>query len=330
MRPASLILKLLPMLVPLALAFVLAGCGKDHFQPVEQQPIIASANVKDHSLTFLDPSRNKVSATWQLDFPLSGALFLGLDQLLVYGKQADKALIYQLSTGKQIKTWNVGKGVANALLSHSKQLVYVVDQHHKSIRAFRLDGTLEYEVPVGKQPLHMYEAKDGSRLYVINFDDTTMSIIDTKSHKVVQTFGINESSAGGLLLDDRRELWVGGHGTGAEVESDIHVYNMDTGSLIRRIPAPYMPVSFAQTNTGIFALSHGSNTLRKFDRSAGAELGTLKIGANPFEMKAIGSYLYVASYDSNEIYIIDPESLTVSSIIPVGQGPFQILSNSNS
>jgi len=328
MRLAPFLRTFLPLFVPLTLAFVLTGCGKNDFQPIEQQPIIVSVNVKDHSLSFLDPVRNKVSAAWQLDFPLSGALFLAQDQLLVYGKQADKALIYQLSTGKQIETWDIGKGAANALLSHSKQFVYFVDQHHKSIRAFRLDGTLQYEVAVGKQPLHMYEAKDGSKLYVINFDDTTMSIIDTQLQKVVQTFGINESSAGGLLLDDRRELWVGGHGSGAEVESDIHVYNMDTGSLIRRISAPYMPVSFAQTDTGIFALSHGSSTLRKFARNTGAELGTIKIGANPFEMKEIGGNLYIASYDSNEIYVIDPNSLTVSSIIPVGQGPFQIMSNS--
>jgi YVTN family beta-propeller protein len=88
--------------------------------------------------------------------------------------------------------------------------------------------------------------------------------------------------------------------------------------------APTMPVSFMETNEGTFALSHGSNTLRKWDHSGNLK-ASVTIGANPFTMIGANERLYVASYDSNEIYVVDQHTMKTIARWKTGKGPFQLL-----
>ena len=43
-----------------------------------------------------------------------------------------------------------------------------------------------------------------------------------------------------------------------------------------------MPVNITKDHKYVYALSHGSNTLRKFDVSTYKEVASVEVGSNPF------------------------------------------------
>ena len=51
-------------------------------------------------------------------------------------------------------------------------------------------------------------------------------------------FPINHSSTGALLREDEHEIWIGGHGKGAKMEENVHIYSTENGELKRLINAP--------------------------------------------------------------------------------------------
>ena len=86
-----------------------------------------------------------------------------------------------------------------------------------------------------------------------------------------------------------------------------------------------MPVNITKDNKYVYALSHGSNTLRKFDVSTYKEVAAVEVGSNPFAFLKSGAEGYVASYDSDEVCVMDMKNLKIKQTIKVGKGPFQLI-----
>jgi hypothetical protein len=66
-------------------------------------------------------------------------------------------------------------------------------------------------------------------LYVVDLQDATLREIALADRRVTRTFRMNESPMGGLLMPDRKELWIGGHGRGDLPEEDVSVFSSETG-----------------------------------------------------------------------------------------------------
>src|SRR5581483_2355207 len=120
-----------------------------------------------------------------------------------------------------------------------------------AVRLYNQDGTEIASVKVGKRPITMIERDD--LLYVLNFNDTILSIVNLAEKKVVRTVSVARSSLGAVLYGN--ELWMGGHGSGAEVNDGVYVY--ENGAVKQEVLAPQMPVSFAADAASIYILSHG-------------------------------------------------------------------------
>jgi YVTN family beta-propeller protein len=308
----------------LFVSVLLTGCSSVTYTKIEgKQPFIATVNIKDTSLTFLNEQYERI-AEWDLDIPFTGSLLLrDGDTLLLYGKDMDSIEVFSLSKGKQIDSWKVSKGIINMKLLQNEKSIVAVNQSLNTVSFYNEKGQLEDQVKVGKGPLTVLQGK--LRLYVINFDDTKLSIINVKSRKVEKEFRIHHSSTGALLREKQQELWIGGHGKGAEIEENVHIYSTETGELKRLVKAPSMPVNFAENNKEIFILSHGSSTLYKMDQDDQLVKRT-EVGVNPFEMEIFHDDLMITSYDSNELYVIDTETVKIKKKMKVGKGPFQMIS----
>ncbi len=305
---------------------LLTGCENKTFTPIpKQMKALISINIKDGSVTFFDLQKEKVFTQWNLDQPIKGGVLLeNRNALLLYGNELDRAYVYDLATGKIENEWKTGKGIVSALVSNNRKHVFLADQQQKAIRIFQTDGKEVGKIKVGSQPLSLLQNETGTRLYVIDFHDAKVDVIDVFKRQVIDTFSVPKFAFGGLLREHEQELWVGGHGGGSTVETKIHVYSLQTGKLVKTIAAPYMPVSFVETKQGIFGLSHGSNTIRKWNK-AGKEEASLTVGANPFTMIGTNRYLYVASYDSDEIDVVDERTFHIVHQYKTGKGPFQLM-----
>ena len=92
---------------------------------------------------------------------------------------------------------------------------------------------------------------------MINYKDTKLSVINLDTRKVEKEFPIQHSSTGALLREDEHEIWIGGHGEGAKMEENVHIYSTETGELKRLLKAPACLLIFMRTIRGSLFLSHG-------------------------------------------------------------------------
>lgn len=303
---------------------LLTSCSSKTYTKIEKkQPFIATVNIKDTSLTFVNKDYEKLTR-WDLDIPfIGGVLLKDRDSLLLYGKDMDSVEVFSLAKGQQMDSWKVDKGIVNMKLLKDGKSIAAVNQSLNTVSFYNEKGQLEDQVKVGNGPLTLLEGNE--QLYVINFQDTKLSVINLKNRQVDKEISINNSSTGALLREKKQEIWIGGHGKGAKMEENVHIYSTKTGRLKRLLNAPMMPVNFQENSKGIFTLSHGSNILYKMDQDYHI-VKSNEVGVNPFEMTTFNGDLIIAGYDSNEIYVMDSNDLKIKKTIKVGKGPFQMIS----
>ncbi|MEW5321991.1 hypothetical protein V2J23_07525 [Geobacillus thermoleovorans] len=305
---------------------LLSGCVKTSFPPIaDSLSVIISLDVKAETVTFLNANNGEKVARWHINEPFQGgALSPDGRTLLLYGRNLDRVYRYDLTTGKPLREWKTGSGIVSAVPSPNGRTWFFGDSVHNAVRVTGRDGKEIARLSVGQSPMTLLVNRAGTRLYAIDFQDERASVIDAARRRVIHSFAVPKFALGGLVRERQGELWVGGHGSGSKVESDIHIYSLEDGRLLRTLAAPVMPVDFAETNRGVFVLSHGSNTVYRFSPD-GKKLASASVGANPFAMEAADGRLYIASYDSDEIAVIDEATMRPITRCKTGDGPLQLL-----
>jgi WD40 repeat protein len=310
-----------------ALLFSVSGCAKEYPSIPENKLLAITINIKDMTLSFIDLEEERVFETWKMSKPYSGGVLLpDGDSLLLYGKEVETVDMYSLRLGSQIQDWDTGKGIVEGALVAEGKEVALSDQERQSVRFFRLDGKETTEVIKTGNPLALIPTS--SKLFVVSYNSKKLTVIDIQSKKMISQYAIHSSATGAIIQEEKNEIWIGGHGLGTELESNIHVYDSETGKLKRKISAPIMPINFLRDQDSIFALSHGSNSLYKMT-DEGVIQEELVVGANPFEISEYKEELIVAGYDSNDIHFISKTNLQIRKSLEVGKGPFQIIIRGN-
>ncbi len=317
------LVQLFILMIPLLL---FTSCSQEKYPKIQEDISLAiTINLKDTTLSFIDLDKKIKIADWKMNKPYTGAIILpDNDSILLFGKQVESADLYSLKMGKLINSWKTGKGIVNGKLLQSNKEITLVDQRLNKIRFFDLNGNEKESVQTEQNPLTIIEAKKSHKLYVLSFNKQQLIVIDLKTKDKATGFQIHPSAAGALVNEKEKEIWIGGHGAGAEIEKNIHVYDLETGKLKYTIPAPFMPVNFLCKDGSAFVLSHGSSKLYKLD-SKGNILDSVIVGSNPFEMVLTGDSLLITGYDSNDVHLLNPNNLKIIKTIPVGNGPFQIV-----
>lgn len=308
------------------LLFLLTGCiGNNYAHIPAKTPFISSVNLKDGTISFIHGQSMEMLAEWEIDELFTGALLLpDQDHIAIYGKKMTTVQIFSLSKGKMVDEWEVGNGIVSIeLINDSKELA-LIDQNADAIHIFSVNGTKLRTKKVGKNPISLYEDETAQRLYVVNFNDGKVSVLNSHSVDLVDEIQINPFSTSIIVRSKEEQLWVGGHGEGEVVEENVLIYSLQTGELLQSIRAPNMPIKLLSDHNQVFIVSHGSNKLYKFDVMKN-DMQSIEVGINPFEIEKFQDYVVVAAYDSNEIYLIQPENFTIKDIIKVGSGPFQII-----
>ncbi len=307
------------------LLVLLSGCTAERYKAISpNQDVIVTTNIKEGSVSFLNENNSSLIATWQLKKAIMGSLLLpDNDTLLVYGRKLENVYLYSLKKGKEVGAWNTGEGIANAILSRDKTSVIFANQNNNEVYIYSIKGKKQKNIPVGKGPLTMVEQK--GIVYVVNFNDTSISVIDLRTQQLTHTMAVPASSTGAIINKKKNELLIGGHGSGEQVNSKVFVYSLAAQKEEKTIEAPYMPVNFTTDGNSIYVLSHGSNMLRKLDADTYKEEGAVEVASNPFSVLASGGQIYVGSYDSDEVYIVDAENMKVTNKVSVGKGPFHMI-----
>jgi hypothetical protein len=298
---------------------LLCGCSQTSYEKVEEREFAAVLNIREPGITFVN-KESEIVAEWPLEeMYTGGVLFPDGNQLLLYGTELDYAILFSIETGKEMARWNVPAGVTGAAYIPETDEIALSVKDDRSVHFFQSDGESILNVKTGKYPMTLIEHEE--KLYVINYQDTVLSEIDVHTHEIEREFAIPTSSTGLVVNESKNELWVGGHGYGAEAGETIHIYSLKTGSLAATADAPVMPIAFIEKDGFTYTVSHGSSILYAFDPDR-KKVAQSEAPANPFAIAAFANQIISAGYDSGELSFYDEKTLQLKRTIDVGEGPF--------
>ncbi len=192
-------------------------------------------------------------------------------------------------------------GTTNVYYSENDKQFFITNSTTNTVTSFDEKGNELASQQLGNYPMSMVAFKE--KLYIINFKDTKLSILNVKNLKVEQEWVIPKSAHGLAIIEETNELWVGGHGDGSKPNSSVKRYALATGELQGEIEMPLMPVGLTKTKDSVLVISHGHNELYVADFN-GKVKWQLEVGANPFVVDQFKNYIVVAGYDDHTLYFI--------------------------
>lgn len=305
-------------LLLLVISLVLVGCSTQRHEPITEKSFVATVNILEPSLSFFTAEGSPI-ATWQLDKAYTGATLVE-DTVVLYGFGLDKAVAYSLATGEKQYEIKTGTGVTNIYYTTEQAKLYVANGETNRIETYTVAGQPLKHVSVGNYPMSMLVHHD--ELYVINYKDTVLDVLDAESLQEKRNFAIDKSANGLLIPTTTNELWLGGHGEGVRPNSDVKRYDLQTGELLGKLAMPLMPIEFAQHKQEIYVVSHGRNTVYAV-KPDGTALWKQDVGANPFAIATLANTIFVAGYDDHKLYALQDGKIVKS--IDVQKGPFKLL-----
>jgi YVTN family beta-propeller protein len=143
-----------------------------------------------------------------------------------------------------------------AVVSHSNgaaDKAFVTSQRDDEVMVVDLNDGSFTRITVGQQPNKLLLSKDQTRLYVANGNSDTVSVIDTRSNRIIKTLSLARngerykgSIPNSLALDsDEKNLYVTLGG-----ENAVAVVNLSNTRVVGRIPTGWYPNSVSVGSIG--------------------------------------------------------------------------------
>jgi len=122
--------------------------------------------------------------------------------------EAGKVLVYDATTFALKNTIVVGKEPAEVTFSSDGTVAFVANGMSNSVTAINpASKVILATIPVGMNPVGAWTGAD-ARMYVDNEDGQTVSIIDVKTLKVVETVVLGFKPGFVAYQSDMKEMWV--------------------------------------------------------------------------------------------------------------------------
>lgn len=238
--------------------------------------------------------------------------------------EGQKIQIIDVVTGNIDKEISVGQLPHNAIFNPTSTELWIPqgDSVLGTVLVYKTtDWTLQNTINVGQLPSEVTFSNDGSKVYVANTKDGSISVIDPTSKNVIQTIstGINPVGA-----------WAAGNGKmyadneGSQTVSEIDVL---TNTITATINLGFMPgyVAYNTSNSELWVsdATNGKVVYYTLVSTVWTLQGNITTGANAHAIafSSDGSKAYVTNQDANTISVIDVATHTIVNTISVGAKP---------
>lgn len=297
----------------------LYSCKEETFEPIEkEESFVASVNIIDQSIQFFSNEKEQL-AHWQFDQPITGAILVANEVVAIYGHQLTTIYMIELSTGEVINRVDVPIGTTNMYFDSYNESFYVTNNKTNELSIYSKNGQFVQSIRVKNYPMSMVANED--YIYVINYKDTFLSVINKNTYEIESEWEIPKSSHGIYIFKD--ELWIGGHGEGMKSNKYVNIYDLHTGYLQSAIELPIMPIGVANLHHTYAVVSHGNSMVHALSEDHQI-IWEKQIGANPFAIATFSEEFVVAGYDDHFLYFVSQDG-TITQTLDVGKGPFQLI-----
>ena len=194
-------------------------------------------------------------------------------------------------------------------------------------------------IAVGNNPGALAVTPDLNRVYVLNQDDGTVSVIVAGGNTVSQTLTVGARPVWAVVSPDASTAWVVNQGS-----NSVSVINVPNGQVTSTIPVGIAPrfAAYDSRLKRLYVANAGSDSVTVIDTTTEAVLRTVPVGPAPVSLAVLGdgSRIYVANSGCSDVValagcsgdsvsVVDANSFAVRKTITVGSTPVCIVSPSS-
>ena len=163
----------------------------------------------------------------------------------------------------------------------------------------------------GDSPAGIAISADGSRLYVTNVSQKTVTIVDAATLAIVDARplapGVNGIDVGpnptGALFNGNR-LYIANAGSNGGFGT-VSVVDTDTNTEIAVINVGNSPQHLALNGTRLYVVDINDSTISVVDTVANAVVGTIALSDAPRGIAVTGNRLYATNFSTDKVTVID-------------------------
>ena len=180
------------------------------------------------------------------------------------------------------------------------------------------------KINVGLIPIDIAVNSKTNKIYVSNFGDNTVSIINGGDNSIISTISIGNAPYGISINEDTNKIYIANQN-----DNSVSIIDGLTNTLINTITVESRPIQITvNSNTNkIYVVNQDSNTVSVIDGSTDAAINSISVGEVPFgiEVNKKTNKIYVANSLSNTISVIDGQTETVIKTIEnLNESPYGI------
>lgn len=163
--------------------------------------------------------------------------------------------VFAVESGERLGRWVTPGFPLDVACADGK--VYTSSERDGLVAVFdQASGERLTDIGTGTNPTHLLASPDGASVFVANSNSDTISRIDTKGHRVVQTILVRPDAARGLpgatplgmaLSEDAKTLWV----ALADMNA-LAVVDLASGSMKGWVPTGWYPTAVAEVASRVF------------------------------------------------------------------------------
>ena len=200
------------------------------------------------------------------------------------------------------------------------------------------------QITVGHNPVALVATPDGTKLYCLNHDDSSVSVIFPATDQVITTIPLAPTGASpfwGAVSSDGTRVFVVNQGSSTvsviDTTSDTVVDTFPHAAAGETIGAGPNYIVFQASLNRAYITSPAGNSLSIIDNNMGT-MQTRSLAAAPCNAQhpisvtalADGTRVYVADDVTSSVCVLNTTNNTFTKSIPVGTAPVFIASNSDS
>lgn len=241
--------------------------------------------------------------------------------------KADGVAIVDTATHKVIKVLQAGSDPEQFALSPDGKRLFVANEDSASTSVVDVEsGAIVGRIPVGREPEGVGMSPSGQWVLVSNESDNSVSVIDSKTLKVVSSVPVGKRPRDMAFTSDGKAAYVSG-----ELDASLYRMNVPTGAVervlqLRQETRPMSVLLDARRNRLYLSTGRGGTVAVIDVTSAPKLIKEVPVGKRPWgiALSADGRYLYTANGPSDDMSIVDTDSLTTIKTVGAGKSPWGV------
>lgn len=286
----------------------------------------------DHSFAYYDVgSGEQLSCIKTRDYPHEICLCpdrkkiyiaeMGVRGIESEGAGGHTVAVFDVKSRQQVSTIDTGKyDRPHGVATYGNHL-YVTSESTRHLLVYDLESEkLVKAVPLDQDCAHMVSVSpDGNTVYTANIESNTLTVVDTKSLKVLRHIPVPERPEGMVFSPDGKLCYC----VCREARA-VAVVDCEKGAMVDSIETGHGPVRVVMTPDGdrlAIPLFH-SAAVEVADTDTRKVTCTIPVGPHPAGtcMSPDGKLVFMSCEDEDLVYVFDMDSMEVVQKIPTGKG----------